>query len=304
MYTADLCHIIEQHSLRSHLYADDTQIYGSCRPDDVESFTDRVVACVDDVFSWLQSNRLQPNPDKTEVLWCTTSRRLHRLPVSSLLFGGATVLPMRAARNLGVFFDASLTMQDHVTKTVSRCFGALRQLRTIRTLVQPQVLQSLVTALVLSRLDYGNVVLAGATKDLLRRLQSVQNAAARLTLGLRRRDHITDALQKLHWLRVPERISFKLLTLTYRALHGTAPSYLNVFERVADLPGRRGLRSADSHRLVVPAHKLTSAGGRSFAVVGATLWNSLPPDIANSASIAIFRNRLKTHLFTLSFPAV
>ena len=55
---------------------------------------------------------------------------------------------------------------------------------------------------------------------------SVQNAAARLVFRLRRSDHITDALISLHWLRVPERIIFKIAVQTYRALHGDAPQYL------------------------------------------------------------------------------
>ena len=59
----------------------------------------------------------------------------------------------------------------------------------------------------------------------LRRLQSVQNAAARLVFNLRRSDSISDALICLHWLRVPERIRFKLAVLTYRALRGEAPRY-------------------------------------------------------------------------------
>jgi hypothetical protein len=193
-------------------------------------------------------------------------------------------------------------MRDHVIKTVSRCFSALRQLRSVRSQVPLPVFKSLVIALVLSRLDYGNAVLVGATSDLLRRLQSVQNAAARLIFGLHRYDHITDALLELHWLRVPERVHFKLLSMTFRSLHGLGPRYLDVFSPVATLPGRRGLRSADTNRLHVPASRLVSAGGRSFEVAGATLWNSLPSDVANVHSFADFKRRLKTHLFHFSFP--
>ena len=76
------------------------------------------------------------------------------------------------------------------------------------------VLQSLMVALVLSRLDYGS------------RLQSVQNAAARLVFAARRNDDITPLLHSLHWLRVAERITFRLAVLTYRCLHGSAPEYL------------------------------------------------------------------------------
>ena len=184
-------------------------------------------------------------------MWCSSARHRHTLPCTALTFGDAAIIPTRSVRNLGVYFDETLTMCEHVSHTTARCFGALRQLRSIRRQVPPTVFRSLVTALVLSRLDYGNGVLVGLPQDQLRRLQMVQNAAARLIFGLRRNDLISDALVKLHWLRVPERIDFKILTLVYRCLHGTAPRYLEVFHRVADQPGRRRLRSAATDQLVV-----------------------------------------------------
>ena len=84
LYTADLGPLIDQHSMQGHLYTDDTQTYGSCRPDDVQDLEQRISACFDDVALWMKSNRLQLNTDKTEVLWCTTSRRQSQLPKSSL----------------------------------------------------------------------------------------------------------------------------------------------------------------------------------------------------------------------------
>jgi len=86
-------------------------------------------------------------------------------------------------------------------------------------LVPTDTLRTLVVSLVLTRLDFGNSVLAGFPVYLTRRLQSVLNAAARLTYYLRRSDHITDALVCLHWaLAVPERVQFKIAVLAY-SLH-------------------------------------------------------------------------------------
>jgi len=99
----------------------------------------------------------------------------------------------------------------------------------IRCQVQSAVFQSLVVALVLSQLNYCNSVLAGLPANLIQRLQSVQNAAARLIYRICRYNHITDALISLHWLRVPERISFKIAILTYCSLNGSAPSYLSFY---------------------------------------------------------------------------
>jgi len=80
-------------------------------------------------------------------------------------------------------------------------------------------------------------------------MQSVLNAAARLAYHLLRSDHITDALVCLHWLRVPERVQYKIAVLVYQVLHGLAPQYLGPLNYVADLLGRRPLRSANSNRL-------------------------------------------------------
>ena len=124
-------------------------------------------------------------------------------------------------------------MQSHVRQTVSRCFAVLRQLCTVRRQVSISVFQLLIVALVLSRLDYCNSVLFGLPANLIQRLQPIQNAAARLTLRIRRSEHITPALISLHWLRVPERISFKLAVLTYRSMHGTSPSYLQSYVSLA-----------------------------------------------------------------------
>jgi len=90
------------------------------------------------------------------------------------------------------------------------------------------------------------------------------NAATRLIFPLKRSDHITDALVSLHWLRVPEPIQYKVAVLGYRVLHGRAPRYLGPLTRVADVPGRRTLRSAATNRLFVPSVKLSIVGSRAF----------------------------------------
>jgi len=155
-------------------------------------------------------------------------------------------------------------MRTHVQRTVSRCFAVLRQLRSIRQSVPTTDIPD--SSLVPSRLYDGNVVLVGIPAYLLRRLQSVTNAAALLTFGLPRTDHILDALVTLHWLRGHERVLFKMAVLMYKASHGAALLYPSQLVRVADLPGRRCLRSARTNLLLVPSVKLSTVGGRAFPV--------------------------------------
>jgi len=196
-------------------------------------------------------------------------------------------------------------MRCHVQETVTSCFTVLRQLRSIRRSVPTSVYQTLVVALVLSRLDYGNAVLVGLPGYLYSRLQSVLNAAARSIAGLRRSDHITDTLASFHWLKAPERIQYKLATIVYRSLNGTAPSCLAAdIRRLSDMPSRRRLRSSLTHQLDVRQSQCATVGDRAFATAGARLWNSLPADIVSCDTLPRFRRELKTFLFRQSYPSI
>jgi len=188
-------------------------------------------------------------------------------------------------------------MRTQVTQTCSKCFAALQQLRSIRRSVSNDVMQSLIVALVFSRLDNGSATFAGLPKQLMDRLQSVQNAAARLIFKACRRGHIQPLPRRLHWLRMPERISFRLAVLVYRCLHGSAPGYLAAdLQRVSHLNARRRLRSSTTSALVVPRTARSTIGDRTFPATAASVWNSLPESVRSSPSLQVFRSRLKTEL--------
>ena len=124
------------------------------------------------------SDRL--NFAKTEVLWCTSSQRQHQFLQSGTRIGANDAMPSAFVRDFGIYIDADVSMQTHVAKTVSSCFTVLRYLHSIRHSVSKPVMHSLVLALVLTRLDYGNATHAGLADQSLVKLQSVFNAAARL----------------------------------------------------------------------------------------------------------------------------
>ena len=193
-------------------------------------------------------------------------------------------------------------MTTHVSKTVSCCFATLRQIRSIRRSLTKPVLISLVVSLVLSRLDYGNATLTGLPGVQIDRLQSVLNAAARLVSSTRKFDHITSILRDLHWLRMPQRIEYKLAVLVFRCMAGTAPSYLSSeLHRVADIESRQRLRPAQSSALIIPATRSVTIGDRAFSVAAARVWNSLPQFVTESPSLPVFKARLKTQLFSTSY---
>ena len=150
----------------------------------------------------------------------------------------------------------------------------------------------------MSKVDYCNVVLAGLPQRELDRVQSVVNAAARLSADARKYDHVTPLLMDLHWLRVPERVKFKLCVLMHRCLTGAAPRYLTELAVPVASTARRRLRSVSSADLVAPSTRRSTIGDRAFAVAGPRAWNSLPSDIRTSApSFDTFKKHLKSYLF-------
>ncbi|XP_068564105.1 uncharacterized protein [Cebidichthys violaceus] len=179
----------------------------------------------------------------------------------------------------------------------------LYNIRRIRPFLTDETAQVLIQALVISRLDYCNSLLTGAPASAIRPLELVQKAAARLVFNRPKFSHTTSFLRSLHWLPVRARIQFKTLVLAYRAVKGTAPSYLQA--TVKPYTPARPLRSAASGRLVAPS--LRGPGGRStrswlFSVLAPQWWNELPTDVRTAESLPIFRRRLKTHLFRKCYP--
>jgi len=135
-----------------------------------------------------------------------------------------------------------------------------------------------------------NATLVGLPAYQIDRLQSVLNAAAQLVYSSRRYDHVTPLLRELHWLRMSQRIDYKLAVLVYCCLNGLAPSYLaSDLQSVADLDARRRLRSASTSTLVVPVMCLSTVGDREFPVAVARVWNSLPADVTSSPSLPTFQ---------------
>ena len=145
--------------------------------------------------------------------------------------------------------------------------------------------------------------MAGLRATQLDRLQSVLNAAARLIYGRRKYDHVTPLHRELHWLRVPERITFRLVTLVYRCQHNMAPHYLVVQQHWASsIASRQRLHSASAPDFIIPRSSRSTIIDRAFCVTVARAWNTLTPAVQSSESLTIFRCRLKTEMFLCSFP--
>ena len=156
--------------------------------------------CVGQIQGWCISKRLQLNPDITEIIWFGSKTNLAKLKADEICLhlGSVDVRPFTVVRDLNVWLDSELTMNDHTSRTTCSCFFHLRRLCQLRGVVCCYTMPRLVSVLILSRLDYCNAVLSELPSTTLDPLRRVLNAAVRHVVGLGPRDHVTEQMKELH----------------------------------------------------------------------------------------------------------
>lgn len=224
IYVRPLATIAEDAGLSLFSYAHDTQIVFSLSAERATK-SSSLQSGLRNIAGWMQANLLKLNGEKTEVLILGKNKDLwgpqHWPPEM-----GALPQPNHQVRNLGVLIDDQLSMKQQAVKVSSICFTIIKWLRKILWMLPLSTQLTVVQALVISRLDYGNILYQGANKDVLCKLQMVQNAAARLLCKVPKTVSISGSLRDLHWLRVENRIQFKALSYMLEIKVGKAPQYL------------------------------------------------------------------------------
>ena len=295
LYTQPIAELVEKNECVYHKFADDTQIGNAGTPSNFDEVRGKIEDCIDEVGMWMSCNRLKLNEDKTEALKIGTKAKCKSVQCDGIKVGNNEIPFKPHVKNLGVYLDSHLDMTRQVSHICSSTYLEIRRIGKIRKLLTLKTAKQLTCARVLSRIDYGNALLAGAAKTQISRLQKVQNSAAKMILRKKRRDHAKPLLAELHWLPVEQRIQYKLSTLAYRHFEGSLPPYLS--ERLTTYVPARTLRSASESLLCAPIPNLKTAGERAFNYQASKTWNSLPPELRQSKSLQSFKKNLKTHLF-------
>ena len=189
MYIKPLSAIIDSHSIIHHSFADDLQLQMSAPPDRISELLHSMQSCIGLVNVWATANMLE-------------------------------------LKNLGFTLDCHLTMNAHVSNIARTCYFELCRLAYIHRFLTSTATATLVSAFVLSRIDYCNSLQFGSTHNVTSHLQRIQNYAARIILRLPKSSSITIHLKSLHWLPVKVRSTWKIACLCYHCHSSTAPSYV------------------------------------------------------------------------------
>jgi len=300
LYTAQILEIIQSFGCMCHAYADDIQVIVTGKPEVFQCEVHRLIACLSDIDSWMSKNCLRLNQCKSQFLPIGTWQQLSKININSVHIGEQNIKFCGKASNLGCVLDSRLSMKDHIKMLSSACTYQLQRLYRVRKSLDKSSTQTLIHAFVLSRLDYCNSLFYDLPCKSIAVLQSIQNRAAKVVAGGLKFNHVTPILRELHWLNVEKRIIFKICVLMFKAMNGLLPQYLadKFIKRSIPISGIH-LRSDDMNLMTVHGSQLRM-GSRNIAVSGPIVWNGLPKTLRTPGlSIDIFKNKLKTYLFTL-----
>ncbi|KAJ8714528.1 hypothetical protein PYW07_002753 [Mythimna separata] len=301
LYCADLVKIINK--CKYHIYADDTQVYISFKPEDYEQALIDLNDDLESIVQWSNANTLALNPTKTKYMLFGTVNQISKIKpcASTVTIMGQPIERVYEARNLGLTMDTELRFHKHATECIRNCYYRLKILYKARPYLSEELRILLVESLVLSKLNYADTVygqrLLSKTDRLIQRLQ---NACARFCFNVPFRGHITPFLNEHKILKMKARRKLHLATLLFGVIKSHSPSYL--YDKLS-WTRRHGIGEGRkcSQQLATPHHRSAAFRG-SFRYLASKCWNNIPPPIKLSKSCSAFKSKLK--LFLLNHQTV
>jgi hypothetical protein len=288
IYTKPLYQYMEPTGFDIDGYADDNQLLKRFLPvQQGYALADSIQHCLNCILQWMNEYFLRLNQDKTKILVIAPPSIRLEIRIGGVFLGNTCVRFVDSAKDLGVILDSELSFDSQINKLVKSCFMIIRKLYSIKPFLSSDHLKSLVCTNVFSQLDYCNSLYYGISSTSIKKLQRVQNSAARLVRTKNSSLSLDNIFYNCHWLRVNERILFKILLTVHKCVNHKSPDSICVLLTFGE--------SVRTKKLLETKIK-TKYGERAFSHAGPKLWNLLPISIRTEEDTVKFKSRLKSFL--------
>ena len=297
VYTGELHYLFNKHNLDYHMYADDIQLYLSFKEKDTVSAKNKINDCLTDIRTWMGNNYLKLNTDKTSL----KIFNFHVSPDNFYLhYNQSIIKPIDSLKILGIMLNNNLDKNLFIANKTKICNYHLKNLWNINSSLNKSSKLVLVTNLILSTLDYCNILLFDSTKKQLRPLNLILNKSVRFIYKIPTRYHITPYLKDLHFLPLQQRIVYKVCLMGFKIFNNFAPSYLTQhFIKYKPSTGI-SLRQVgrDPYMFVT---EMSDYKVKNILSGIRIEWNNLPVTMRKEESLTLFKIQLKTWLFKKAY---
>ena len=290
IYIRGLYSLIDSVKFSIDGFADDNQLVKTFLLQlQLESLSEGVVQCINKISEWMQEHFLCLNPDKTKIIIVAPPDLQKEILIRGVIYKSNCIRFVNSAKNLGVLLDGTLSLDKQIQNLIKYCYTVIRKLSQIKSFLTQDQLKTMVSTYILQKLDYCNALYFGLSSSSIQSLQRVQNSALRLahkgTIPLF--SSLSPFYLKLHWLKIEERIVFKLILMVHKCLRNRGPGAL-----------RELLIFSDSARTMalIETRVNTKYGKRAFSHAGPKVWNKLPSSIKEEENTEVFKKKLKSFL--------
>ena len=284
LYINDLPKVLKYCNV--HLYADDVQMYLSCKRNKITDGIRMVNYDLNNILEWANGNGLSLNPLKSKaILISRSNEKFTQLPTITL--NNTVIEIVDKVKNLGIIFNNKFTWNDHINTTIGRVYSMLRALWVTQNFTPQNIRMLLAKTYLLPTLLYGCEIFANCDSATNIKLNKLYNNIARYIFGLRKYDHVSTYTKQIFGMSFDNLLKFRVLILLHKIILTGKPIYLH--NKIVHT------QSSRSKDLIIARHRY-SISERQFFIYACRLWNSLPNYLKLINNSVHFKNKLKSFL--------
>ena len=282
---------------RYHMYADDTQLYYSCKPENANNTISEINSDLNRISCFSKTNCLKLNAGKSKFMIIGSRQNLKKLKniqLDQIRIDNNIIEREYEAKNLGIVFDEELNWVRQVNLSISKAYGKLKHGFRFKNFLSESSKLKLVETYILCHFNYGDVILQNLSEQLKNKIQKLQNRCVRFTYGLRKYDHISSFIKNKNILNMESRRLLHNLTMMFKIKKIMAPLYLC----------KRIKTHSDTHNYltrnrlnIAPPHARSKIRSNSFFISVSKKFNELSRHIdVNNISLHTFKLKCKKHI--------